>query len=161
MPNNDNLTTTTNVTRNGHLHLVVNRDKNHYAQGNVFLDSGISLKEITDKQYEYYSLEHAAKTIKRFNKNPQPNSPTSGIYLHEIIIADASDLASTDFACARDEIDGSLLTLTATYDSTNFLLKLAAEGGQSISLGELASVSYGTKATDLNMCDPSTQFYKF
>lgn len=56
MPNPENKTTTTDMTRNGHLHMVINRDANKYAQGMIFLDSGISLKEITDKQYEYYEI---------------------------------------------------------------------------------------------------------
>lgn len=36
--------------------IIANRDSNGYAYGSIFLDKGSSLKELSDKNYEYYQF---------------------------------------------------------------------------------------------------------
>jgi alpha-glucosidase (family GH31 glycosyl hydrolase) len=45
------------------LHLIVNRDDDGYATGNLFIDEGKNISEITTKTYEYYQFELVNKTL--------------------------------------------------------------------------------------------------
>ena len=43
--------------------IIVNRDQNRYAEGSIFLDKGISQKELDAEQYEYYKIKAQAKSV--------------------------------------------------------------------------------------------------
>jgi hypothetical protein len=44
--------------------VVINRNEHKSAKGSLFLDDGISLSELDNKTYEYYTIEHkSSKTI--------------------------------------------------------------------------------------------------
>lgn len=60
------LVKTTNDLLKKPISLVANRDPNGFASGSLFLDGGISIKEITGKQFEYYKIKVQANSIQMF-----------------------------------------------------------------------------------------------
>ena len=79
--------------------LIANRDHSGQATGILFLDDGESLDQLTDKTYEFYKFQLSSKSIKKWILNEDPRSVSSGIGIDKIVIVDAQDLNSTDFAC--------------------------------------------------------------
>lgn len=125
----------------------------------MFFDTGVFEHEITDQLYESYTIQHSAKSIKRWNKNTSPNEGQGSEFrLDKIIILNAYDVKDSNFACARDIRDGSLVSLSVDYDETNKTLTIHPGSG-SIAMTELATVYYGNKDSDPDICDASTGFY--
>lgn len=79
-----------------------------------------------------------------------------------MIITNAADLKDTDFACYTSQVDHSVTKLTTTYSDTEKAetLTIATTDGSPIDLGVMKDIHYGTSATDLNLCDISSQYYK-
>jgi hypothetical protein len=57
--------TTVDLTKQS-ISLLVNRDESGVATGTLLLDEGISRTEITENDYEYYTVTHSGKSI-QFN----------------------------------------------------------------------------------------------
>ena len=56
-------------------------------------------------------------SIKVWNKNSSPNAGKSKLKgLDRVTILNAEDIKDTDFACARNNFDGSFNSLSFTYD---------------------------------------------
>jgi hypothetical protein len=161
LPNDSKYNNTHDINLNGNVHILINRDDQGFAKGTMFFDTGIYEHEITDKDYEYYAIQHSGKSIKRWNKNTNPNEGKSSSFkLDKIIILNAGDVKDSNFACARDIRDGQLVALTATWSDADQTLTIAPGSG-SIAMTELATIYYGNKDADPDICDSSSQFYKF
>lgn len=52
----DKCNTTTDLRANGVLSMIINRDAQGHAKGELFIDSGDTLTELTDQTYEYYEF---------------------------------------------------------------------------------------------------------
>lgn len=114
MANPGNMTTTTNVTRNGHMEIVVNRNDDGFAHGRFFMDGATTQSALDSHYFEWYELQHSPGSIKRWNLDSwQAETPTS--YFHKFIITNAGDLKNVNFACIRSEIDATLTVMKATY----------------------------------------------
>ena len=117
LPNDKKFKNTHDITLNGDIHILINRDFEGYAEGKLFFDTGIYKHEITNSSYESYVIQHSGKSIKRWNKNESPEEGKSGTFkLDKIIILNAGDIKDTDFACARDIRSAEIVGLLAKYD---------------------------------------------
>ena len=111
--------------------------------------------------YEYYTLQHSGKSIKRWNKNESPNEGKENAFkIDKVIILNAEDLKDTNFACAMLSSASQMTTLTPKYDDATKTLTISPLSG-SIAMGQLASIFYGNDAADPNICNSQSQFYKF
>jgi len=76
--------------------LVFNRDDNGYAEGTVFLDKGEKLSDLGGN-YEYYQVKMASNSINMLFAAGTLASMDQT--LESIVITNAADLKSADFAC--------------------------------------------------------------
>jgi hypothetical protein len=133
------------------------------AKGTVFIDSGISKLEMREKTYEYYSISHKSSKSLHFQliqgqRGAQKANPNMEI--EEILIADASDILSANFACAM-KLDGTLTELKVKYDPVKTSLRISRKGrfSDKLNFHELQTIYYGTDAEDLNLCRESAYQY--
>ncbi len=83
---------------------MVNRDQYGQAKGTLFLDEGKTQSEMINKQYEYYQFSHkSSKSIQFELVQGSRGFQDKTHSLDSIIIADAADLNTTDFACGYTE----------------------------------------------------------
>jgi len=82
--------------------LVVNRDADKHASGKLFLDEGLTVSELTNKEYIYYNFLLNGKSLVKEVVNDNTSPSKYGTQLGKLVIADAADLQSTDFACYFD-----------------------------------------------------------
>ena len=69
------------------------------------------------RQYEYYTITHkATKSIQLLLSQGSRGFQDKTHSLDSIIIADAADLANTDFACAYTE-DGDIIQIEKEFDN--------------------------------------------
>jgi hypothetical protein len=102
-------------------------------------------------------LTLSAGTIKKF-ENHAPVS--SGIGLDKIIIANAPDLVDIDFACWTDKSTLAKTDLTITPDTENKWVILSAQDSKPIDMTAFRDIIFGNTARDINLCNPSSQYYK-
>lgn len=135
--------------------LIVNRDSLGHAEGTLYVDDGVSL----DQAYDYMEFQFSATSLKRWVKGESSNVKN----MDSLIIANAADLKDVDFLCAR-ATDGYALTpeLAATYNDTAGAetLTIKSKDGSPIDLGAIKDIHWGVSATDLNLCDIASQYYK-
>lgn len=162
LPNDEKkFKTTHDINANGDVHVLINRDENGSAKGKIFFDDGISEHQLDGNFYEYYTLQHSGKTIKRWNKNESPNEGKENTFkIDKLIILNAEDLKDTNFACAMLTSASQMTTLKATYDGPTKTLTISPITG-AIAMSQLASIFYGNDAADPNVCNTQSQFYKF
>lgn len=81
--------------------------------------------------------------------------------MESLIITNAADLASVDFACARADAGYEMIELTATPsgDEGAEILTIAMKDGSAWDIGAIKDIHWGVSATDLNLCDISSQYY--
>jgi hypothetical protein len=134
--------------------MIANRDTNSQATGSLYVDDGVTISQ----SYDYLEFQLSAKSFKKWEKGTSSNSKS----LDSLIITNAADLASTDFACYTSQVDLAVIMLTATVDSTQGAetLTIKTTDGSPIDLGLMKDIHFGTSATDLNLCDISSQYYK-
>lgn len=134
--------------------MVANRDTNGHAQGTLYVDDGVSLSQA----YDYVEFQLSANSFKKWEKGTSSNTKA----LDSLIITNAADLKDTDFACFTSQVDHSVTMLAATADTTAGAetLTIKTTDGSPIDLGVMKDIHFGTSATDLNLCDISSQFYK-
>ena len=149
--------TTDDVIANAETNLVFNRDGDGHAGGKLFVDQGISLSEINDKTYEYYSFHLSAGSLKKWIMNTEATAQV-GKGIKSVIITNAEDLATVDFACWVTTA-GDYADITKTYDATKKTLTLTAPTGN-IPTFALRDLYYGDSSKDINMCHPETNYYK-
>jgi len=94
----NNYNTTDDVLASAETNLVFNRDSDGHAGGKLFIDQGISLSEINDKTYEYYQFHLSAGSLKKWVMNTEATAQV-GKGVKSIVITNADDLKSVDFAC--------------------------------------------------------------
>lgn len=149
--------TTKQMNMNGKLSIQINRNKQGYAEGKVFIDGGEQIQELNDQKYQYFTIQHSGKSIKKWNLNTSPNAVTQkGI--SSFVIVDAEDLSATDFACVWAR-DNSINQLQFHYDKTSKKLELYASGSTLNAL-EIETVYYGVLTQDINMCNLESQYYQ-
>jgi len=134
--------------------LVANRDSNGHASGSFFMDDGIK----SSQGSAFYEFQLSANSFKKWQMDDSTQIPHT---LSSLIIANADDLKDSDFACYTSNVDHSVTQLTVTpstsEDVPNFLT-ISAESG--IDMTILKDIHYGNSATDLNICDVKSQYYK-
>lgn len=134
--------------------LILNRDEYQHAQGRLFLDDGITISSIKTGKYLYYEFQHNAKSLIKQIINENSDPYYADFNIDKVVIADAKDLASVDTACYIKK-DGSVVSLTAAFDDKANTLTVS--GG--INPFDMERMHYLQKGVDLNLCDPSTDFY--
>ena len=95
--------------------LVMNPNKQGFATGRLFADTGLHLNILNEKLYEYYQFDLKGKTITKTS----PEEGLSNIYhygLKKFVIVNAEKLDSTDFACWTD-MQGNKTMVTPAYNS--------------------------------------------
>jgi hypothetical protein len=134
--------------------MIANRDTNSQATGTLYVDDGVKISQ----SYDHLAFQLSAKSFKKWEKGTSSNTKS----LDSLIITNAADLASTDFACMTSQLDHTVTMLAATVDSTvgAETLTIKKTDGTPIDLGLLKDIHFGTSATDLNLCDISSQYYK-
>jgi hypothetical protein len=123
--------------------------------------------EVLDKKtYEYYEFRLNGKSLTKWNLNEDLKeiAPSQKSYgMSQLIITNANqtghDLSDTNFACSMSN-DGQIVTLKHAYDAANNTLNITSTDGSSINFFNLNSIQYGNSALDVNLCDPSTQYYR-
>ena len=115
LPNDMKFQNTHDINQSGEVQILINRDDENFAQGKMFFDNGLSKKEIIDKSYEYYVIQHSGKSIKRWNKNTGAKDGST-FKLDKFIILNAGDIKDSNFACARDMYSGDLQALKVTWN---------------------------------------------
>lgn len=78
--------------------------------------------------------------------------------LASVVITNAADLQSVDFACWADT-DGVITDMTFAYDGTALTQTLTAKTG-SINTFTLRDIYFGDSSKDVNLCDPTSNYYK-
>lgn len=121
--------------------LVINRNTQMYAQGTLFLDDGVSKSELAEQTYEYYTIQHSGKNSIQFEltkgKRGAQNTRHS---LDKIVIGNAEDLVSTNFACAHS-IYGAVVVFEPTYDATTKSLTLKRQNNIDAELPKFSQIS--------------------
>jgi hypothetical protein len=74
---------------NGTMDLVVNRDVNGHATGKAFLDHGISLSELNNREYEHYEFRLNGKSLTKWNLNEDVQAST-GFGMSKLIVTNAN-----------------------------------------------------------------------
>jgi len=93
--------------------LVANRDDNKQATGELFLDDGSSYTSIGLLEFDYYQFQLQANTLHRWIQNDGVGTgvffDTPNKFLEQLVIVNAEDMATYDFACAvNNEKAGSV-----------------------------------------------------
>lgn len=73
------------------LNLIINRDDQGYAEGNLYIDDGKTISKQAEKKYEYYKFKWVNKTLQKMWLNDDYNA-TFSQNLDTIVIGDAEDL---------------------------------------------------------------------
>jgi hypothetical protein len=63
----------------------------------LFLDQGSSRKELSDKNYDYYTIYAQANSV-QFKASPD-NKNLQSHNIDQIVLVNATDLKTVDFAC--------------------------------------------------------------
>lgn len=79
--------------------------------------------------------------------------------LTSVIVTNAAMYSDTDFACWTAISDRKVTDLTSTYDSHAKTLTIKSQDGSPIDLFKMRDIHFGAKAKDINLCDPSSQYY--
>jgi hypothetical protein len=161
--------TTADLRANGTTQMIANRDEQGHAVGEIFIDEGDSLSELSTQTYEYYQFQLSANSIKKWVKNDKNSGPV-GKGIDSFVVANAKQLLSTNFACWTSEADGSATPLTIGVNATLNTLTLSSPAG-AIQPFYVKDIFFGNSNTDLNLCGANgtvadqtaganTQFYK-
>lgn len=132
--------------------MIANRDKNGEAFGKLYMDDGISLSQLEDKQYQFYEFHLSNRSIQKFDLNEENQSKSTQM-IDKIVIANASDLKNIDFACYSKQSDFSKVTLVPKYDSNLNALTFDTGSEDMIDPSEIRDVYFGKSGEDMNFCD--------
>jgi len=137
--------------------LVANRDYKGVAEGKLFLDDGYSLSTLENGEYEYYNFLISANSIKKQVLNERAEKAV-GPKITEIVLTNAEDLATVNFACMAAMDSYTLTTLKPTYNKDKKTLTFTLDGGE-IDPFAMRDIYYGDDSKDLNMCQADGAFY--
>ena len=93
--------TVMNITLNGTVEVIINRDFNKFASGTVYFDDG----QLVNQPYEYYQFTMTGKSIQKINLNASFEG--EGYKVERFVITNAKDMWLNDFSCFIFE-DGSV-----------------------------------------------------
>lgn len=160
-PNNGAFTTTDEVLKNAKLNLIANIDPNGWASGNLFVNKGDEIVEITNEEYEYYQFHLSAGSLKKWNLNDKNIYP-QGNGLDSLTITNAEMYAHTDFACWVSN-DETVTAVDFKYTASTKSIVFNDPAGP-IDLTKLRYLYYGNSTIDQNLCvgilGHEKQFYK-
>jgi hypothetical protein len=145
--------------------MIANRDENGHAMGELFIDIGNSISELSTMTYEYYQFQLSANSIKKWVKNEKNTGPV-GKGVDSFVIANAKSLLSTDFACWTSEVDGSATPMKIEKSARTNTVTLSSAQGVAIQPYFIRNIFFGNSMTDLNLCsnngtaNGTAQFYK-
>jgi len=132
---------------------------NGHAQGKLFLDDGYTLDQLSSGNYASYDFQLGGKTLKKWIENWNLDYTQEG-GLESVVITNAEDLKTTDFACMMPMASRTPTTLTPTYDPATMTLTIKNPSG-SIDLKDMRDIHFGFTGEDLNLCNPETHFYRW
>ena len=139
--------------------LVVNRDQYGFAYGTLMLDQGVSKKEISDNDFEYYNIYAQANSIQFKPDDDYSQGERQPHTLDKFALVNAENISQADFACFYRPNSLTPVELTPKYDPTLKTLYLTPKDGQSVKFSEIENVYYGSSSKgDLNLCTPETGF---
>ena len=115
------------------------------------MDESDSFSEIQTSSYEYYQFILSAKSIKKINLNNRNDGP-KGQGIERIVIANAGDLAGTDFACLSSETDNTITQLKIEYVPAMQILDLETTDRKPIQFFDVKNIYFGDSRKDLNLC---------
>lgn len=95
--------------------LVVNRDQFKYAYGTLMLDQGVSKKEISDNDFEYYNIYAQANSIQFKPDDDYSQGERQPHTLDKFALVNAEDLSQVDFACFYRPNNLTPVELTPKY----------------------------------------------
>ena len=80
---------------------------------------------------------------------------------NKIVILNAEDISSTNFACYVDEENNAPTPLQAVYDPERKTLNISAgETLDPIKFSKFKAIYYGDKNKDINLCEYKSHFYQ-
>jgi len=130
--------------------LILNRDTNMQAGGELFLDLGESQAEINHRTYDYYNLQAQAGSIQF-----QPSGDNQGTQPHvldQIVLVNAGDLNETNFACYFTPSSLVPQPLNTWYNTEKKALVLLP--ATSTKFSQILNIYYGSSNNkDLNICN--------
>lgn len=143
---------------------MVNRDQYGQAKGTLFLDEGKTQSEMTNKQYEYYQFSHkSSKSIQFELVQGSRGFQDKTHSLDSIIITDAADLNTTDFACGYTEA-GDIIQLEQEFNNVTNALRIFSDPNSlnfPLKFSMISNIFYGsTLNKDLNLCKQSQFEYR-
>ena len=131
--------------------MIANRDEQGHAEGEIFIDEGDSLSELSTQTYEYYQFQLSAGSIKKWVKNTKNAGPV-GKGIDSFVIANAKELLSIDFACWTHDVTGVASPLAIARNATQNTVTLSLADKSPIQPFHVANIFYGNSMTDLNLC---------
>jgi hypothetical protein len=147
----DNCKTTFDLRVNGKISMIANRDSQGHAMGELFLDSGDTLSEISTQTYEYYQFQLSAGSIKKWVLNEKNSGPV-GHGIDSFIIANAKELLSIDFACWVSEADNTATPFKIGRNASLNYVSLSNLDSTPIQPFYVKNIYFGNSMTDLNLC---------
>lgn len=70
------------------------------------------------------------------------------------------DLKDSNFACFTAMSDHRVTKLSHAYDAKTQTFNISHPTGTAIDLFNLRDIHFGNSLKDINLCDPSSQFYR-
>jgi hypothetical protein len=119
---------------------LVNRDESGEATGTLLLDEGISRKEITNNDYEFYTVTHSGKSI-QFTLSAGSLGKQEN-YVDQLVILNAGDMKEVGFACYL-ATDNTQVDLDFRYDEATNALYLTPK--TPTKFNQIKTVYYGNK----------------
>jgi len=133
----------------------VNRDGNGQAQGSLLIDDGLNRTKIEETgEFSYFKFQYSANSLKKFKSggNGVNDKANMNQYLDKLIIANAEDLMSVDFACSVD-FNQNVKSLFFQANKPAKTLTITPETKDTINLEDLRDIYFGDSSKDINYCD--------
>lgn len=135
--------------------MISNRDEQGHAVGELFIDSGDTISEISTQTYEYYQFQLSAGSIKKWVLNDKNTGPV-GNGIDSFVIANAKELLSIDFACWTSDVDNSASYLKIGRNATMNTVTLSnSDETKPLQPFYVKNIFFGNSMTDLNLCGPN------
>jgi hypothetical protein len=152
--NDDHSAKTTTDLLQKPISIIAHRDESGFAAGTLFLDQGISRKEINDWDFEYYNIQLQAQSFQF--KLAQGHSGSQNHILDKLMIVNAADLSDTNFACLFDNNMKSR-PMTVNFVKEKNLLEITPADEDPLMFHDVSNVYFGSSDKgDVNLCDPLT-----
>jgi len=121
----------------------------------LYLDDGLTID--SEQQTEFYEFLLSANSLKKWNVEVDEESKRG--HLDKLVITNAQDLNTTNFACMTTGDDWTHIAVKHTYDNESMTLTISSESGDPIMLNELRDINFGDDRKGINMCNLNDQYH--